>query len=102
MHTKPEHPKHQTQRAEPDTDTASYEQLQGTPDGRSTPGERNPKMPHERDESARSTGNRLNEPLPPSEREISQAHRDTERGLVDTERRGIPNDVPGGGKRRSS
>ena len=100
MHTKPEHPKHKTQRADPDTDTASYEQLQGTPAGPATPGKRNPKMPHERDESARSTGNRLNEQLPPSERKISQAHRDTERGLVDTERRGVPNDVPSGGNRR--
>jgi len=100
MHTKPEHPKHKTQRADPDTDTASYEQLQGTSAGPATPGKRNPKMPHERDESARSTGNRLNEQLPPSERKISQAHRDTERGLVDTERRGVPNDVPSGGNRR--
>jgi hypothetical protein len=102
MHTKPEHPKHKTQRAAHDNDTASYEQQQGTPAGGSAPGNRNPKMPHERDESARNTGNRLNEPLPPSEHEISQAHRDTERGLVDTEHRGIPNDVPSGGKRRSS
>ena len=99
MHTKPAHPK---QKPGPDVDTASYEQPQGAPSERSAPGQRNPKMPHERDESARNMGNRLNQPLPPSEREISQAHRDTERGLLDTERRGVPNDVPSKGKRRSS
>jgi hypothetical protein len=102
MHTKRDHPKNVTPRPDRDSDTASYEQLQGTPDERSAPGQRNPKMPHERDESARNTGNRLDQPLPPSEREISQAHRDTESGLVDTERRGVPNDVPSKGKRRGS
>ena len=102
MHTKPEHPKNETPRLEPDADTASYEQLQGTAGERSASGQRNPKMPHERDESARNMGNRLDQPLPPSEREISQAHWDTERGLVDTERRGVPNDVPSSGKRRGS
>jgi hypothetical protein len=76
------------------SDTRSFEQLQGQPDPKVAPQRRNEKMPHERDESARSTGNRLDEKLPPSERQISQAGEDIESGRVDTERRGIPNDVP--------
>ena len=53
-----------------------------------------PPMPHERDESARATGDRLREKPVPSERQISDAVRDIERGAVDTDRRGVPNDVP--------
>ena len=56
----------------------------------------NSQLPHERDESARGTGDRLREKPAPSRREISQADEDVERGLVDTERRGVPNDVPRG------
>lgn len=51
-------------------------------------------MPHERDESAAPTGSRLDEQPIPSGRKISQAREDVERGLVDTDRRGIPNDLP--------
>src|SRR4051794_13436428 len=39
------------------SDTSSYEQLHGEQDSKTTPNRRNEKMPHERDESARSTGN---------------------------------------------
>jgi hypothetical protein len=77
------------------TDTRSFEQLQGRQDPKKAPpNRRNEKMPHERDESARSTGNRLDEQVPPSERQISQAQDDVRSGQVDTDRRGIPNDVP--------
>ena len=76
------------------TDTASYEQPQGEQDPKAAANRRNEKMPHERDESARSTGNRLDQKVPPSGREISQAHDDVESGQVDTDRRGVPNDVP--------
>jgi hypothetical protein len=76
------------------TDTSSYEQLQGAQDPKTEPNRRSEKMPHERDESARSTGNRLDQKVPPSERRISQAHDDVESGKVDTDRRGTPNDVP--------
>ena len=76
------------------TDTRSFEQLQGQQDPQAEPNRRNEKMPHERDESARSTGNRLDQKVPPSERQISQAHDDVKSGQVDTDRRGIPNDVP--------
>jgi hypothetical protein len=101
MRKKPANPKQRTRQPGSDTDTASYDELQGVPDPRSKPDGRNAKMPHERDESARGMGNRLDEALPPSEREISQAHADIERGLVDTERRGIPNDLPRKARRDS-
>ena len=55
---------------------------------------KSPRMPHERDESARATGDRLREQPVPSERQITDAENDAERGLVDTDRRGVPNDVP--------
>jgi hypothetical protein len=76
-----------------DADTSSYEQGQGTPDEKVAPNRRNEKMPHERDESARSTGNRMDEQVPPSKRQISDAEKDVEAGRVDTDRRGVPSDV---------
>ena len=80
-----------------DRDTSSYEQPQqrtsGMPDA-AEPNARNPRLPHERDESARATGDRLQETPTPSGREISQAGEDVKRGLVDTDRRGIPDDLP--------
>jgi hypothetical protein len=79
-----------------DTDTRSFEQLHGQQDPKAEPNRRNEKMPHERDESARSTGNRLDEKVPPSERQISQAQDDIATGKLDTDRRGVPNDVPSG------
>jgi hypothetical protein len=80
-----------------DTDTASYEQLQGSPDAHGAPGIlRYPKQPHERDESANTGDDRLNdESRPPADAQISDAARDVESGRVDTDRRGIPSDVPG-------
>ena len=77
-----------------DTDTRSYEQLHGEQDPKTKPHRGYEKMPHERDESARSTGNRLDQKVPPSQRQISQAHDDIESGQVDTDRRGVPDDVP--------
>lgn len=82
------------ERAAPEADTTSYEQSQGAPGERVAPNRRNERMPHERDESARATGDRLKENPVPSERQISQAHDDVEEGLVDTDRRGIPSDLP--------
>jgi hypothetical protein len=77
----------------PRADTQSREKLQGSPDGGAQTRPL-PKMPHERDESARATGNRLDERLPPTARNIEQAHDDIEKGLTDTDRRGVPDDVP--------
>lgn len=81
-------------RAAPGADTTSYEQSQGAPGEAVTPNRRNERAPHERDESARATGNRLTENPVPSDRQISQAHDDVAGGLVDTDRRGVPNDLP--------
>jgi hypothetical protein len=81
-------------RAPADADTSSNEQSQGAPGPNVAPNRPNERLPHERDESARATGDRLKEKPVPSERRISQARKDVERGLVDTERRGIPNDLP--------
>ena len=78
-----------------DTDTASYEQLDGAPDPHGGSGKlRNPKQPHERDESASASEDRMAQQRPPSDERISQAAEDVEGGLTDTDRRGIPNDVP--------
>lgn len=85
---------------ESESDTASYEQLHGAQDPRYAPNKPNVKMPHERDESARSTGTRLDEPHPPSDPQIGHAHDDVEQGRVDTDRRGVPNDLPRSGRHR--
>ena len=77
----------------PDTDTSSYAQPHA-PDPGTAQNQRNDKTPHERDESARSTGNRLDQQVAPSRRQISQAHDDVESGQVDTDRRGVPDDIP--------
>jgi hypothetical protein len=77
-----------------DRDTAAEGQSVGADRG-VLPGRQAPRMPHERDESARATGDRLRETPVPSERRISGAGRDVAGGLVDTDRRGVPNDVPG-------
>ena len=73
-------------------DTATYEHAQGSgpADSRRTL----EKTPSERDESASDTGNRLDEALPPNAREIEQAHDDIEQGMQDTDRRGVPDDIP--------
>jgi hypothetical protein len=84
------------------TDTASYEHVEGAPDPSLTPERPLPKMPHERDESAHNSGDRLKEDPIPSGREISQALDDVEAGRVDTERRGIPDDVPSSKRNRES
>jgi hypothetical protein len=78
---------------ESDTDTSSYDQSQGGHDQRRPQG-RNPKMPHERDESAVSNATPDNQRRPPSKDRVEQAHKDLQRGLVDTDRRGTPDDIP--------
>jgi hypothetical protein len=94
MSEKPREPRSATDDAKSDMDTASYKQRMGGDDP-PTPRERpSPRLPHERDESAKATGDRLRENPPPSDRLISQAGEDVERGLLDTDRRGVPNDLP--------
>ena len=80
------------QRPTRDTDTSSYEQPQGTRDAPAQPERRNPRLPHEGDESARATGR--HEKPARTGADIAQAAEDVERGLVDTDRRGVPNDLP--------
>jgi hypothetical protein len=80
-----------SRRVETTSDTTAYEQLQGAQDW---PHKRDTKMPHERDESARSTGDRLDQASPVSDSQIERAHDDVEEGRVDTDRRGVPNDIP--------
>ena|SRR5688572_11186695 len=97
MRHKPQDPAHPRDPADIDADTSSIEQVQGSPEAEAPPAtRRSPRVPNERDESAEATGNRLNENPIPSDRTISQAGEDVEAGRMDTERRGIPNDVPKG------
>ena len=56
------------------------------------PKSRTARLPHERDESARGTGK--HEKPARTGGSIAQAGEDVERGLIDTERRGVPNDLP--------
>ncbi|MGZ5121916.1 MAG: hypothetical protein ACXWCY_22340 [Burkholderiales bacterium] len=91
MHTKSKHPERGSP-VDSDADTSSYGQLQGGRN-RSRRGERNPKMPHERDESARSNAPD-DQPQPASKGRVEQAHDDVNRGLIDTDRRGTPDDIP--------
>jgi hypothetical protein len=81
-------------RAPADADTSSYEQSQGAPGPNVAPNRPSERLPHERDESARATGDRLKEKPIPSDGRITQARKDVEEGLVDTDRRGVPNDLP--------
>jgi len=97
MRHKPQDPARPRDPADINADTSSIEQLQGSPDAGARPAtRRSPRVPNERDESAEATGNRLNENPIPSDRKISQAGEDVKAGRMDTERRGIPNDVPKG------
>jgi hypothetical protein len=79
------------------SDTASYEQLQGSPDVHGGAGKlRYPKLPHERDESAEACPDRLkDEARPPADGQISDAAAEVKSGRIDTDRRGTPSDVPG-------
>jgi hypothetical protein len=80
------------QRPKRDIDTSSHAQPQGAADAPAHPQRRNPRLPHERDESARATGR--HEKPARTGADIAQAGEDVERGLVDTDRRGVPNDLP--------
>lgn len=52
-----------------------------------------PLLPHERDETTRSQGTGLGNEDERSRAVIGQAAEDTEHGLKDTDRRGIPSDI---------
>ena len=59
---------------------------------KANPNVRKSRLPHESDESARGTGK--HEKPARTGSDMGRAGKDVERGLVDTERRGIPNDLP--------
>ena len=83
---------HGTRKRE-DGDTTSYAQPAGT----ATHGienNRQTRMPHERDESASSTGNRLDQDVPPSDAQMSDAVEDLKEGREDTDLRGVPDRIP--------
>jgi hypothetical protein len=80
--------------ARADTDTSSTAQPHGAVDPAAPAQRQNERLPHERDESASATGERLKENPPPSDRQITRARNDVEAGRVDTDRRGVPSDVP--------
>ena len=76
-------------------ETETFEQVWGTTNPQATE-RRSARMPHERDESAGATGSRLDQQVASSQPEIAQAQKDVESGQLDTDRRGIPDDIPGG------
>ncbi|MES2561325.1 MAG: hypothetical protein V4637_01215 [Pseudomonadota bacterium] len=75
-------------------DTGSYSQLQGAHIKRADRNRRNDKTPNERDESAQTTPSKRKEDAPQSDEQINQAYEDISKGLVDTDRHGIADDVP--------
>lgn len=76
-------------------DAVGYDQLRDAPDGIERGRGRSDRLrlPHERDEAPRPAIERDLAPYPPNE-EVKQAARDVSAGLVDTERRGTPSDLP--------
>jgi hypothetical protein len=94
MHTNSKKPKGSPPRNAADADTSSYQQPHGAPESQHAPERRNPKMPHERDESARSSEKSGDALRPQSDGRIVQAHDDVQSGQVDTDRRGTPDDLP--------
>ncbi|HWI15943.1 MAG TPA: hypothetical protein VNT02_16875 [Burkholderiales bacterium] len=75
------------------TDTLRQQPQSGTPDNNALAPLPGAKQPHERDESPESqpTGSSSSDPR---RDDIGQASEDIERGLVDTDRRGTPDDIP--------
>lgn len=78
------------------TDTSSYEQVQGADIEPAGLNRRNEKTPNERDESAQTTPSTRKEDVRISDEKITQAHEDITKGLLDTDRRGVPDDIPRG------
>jgi hypothetical protein len=79
-----------------DPGAVAHDQQRDAPDGIERgrgPSDRELRLPHERDESPRKVIDRDVAPYGPTG-VIEQAAQDVERGLVDTERRGTPSDVP--------
>lgn len=84
-----------------DPDALAHDQLRDARDGveRSGRSDKRQRLPHERDESPdkRATG----EQEMPSREVIAQAADDLERGLEDTEARGVPSNPPSAADNRA-
>lgn len=76
-------------------DTTVQEQVQGGDDRHAAPDRNPPLQPHEHDERPATEGGNVR-PV------IEQARADVDAGRVDTERRGVPSDVPAGRKSANS
>jgi hypothetical protein len=79
-----------------DADTHSVTQAWGVGKAPDVADQGAARLPHERDESATATGDRTKEDPTPSKRQITKAGEDVAAGRVDTDRRGVPDDVPKG------
>ena len=89
----PKHEKLHGTRKREHGDTTPIAQPQGA-GAQGTENSRQTRMPHERDESASTTGNRMDQDPPPSEAQISDAVDDLQAGREDTDLRGVPDDIP--------
>ena len=67
-----------------------------------TPSNGQLRQPHERDEAPDAGTDGVDDATTVTQPELPQAHRDIEAGRRDTERRGIPSDVPSSKKNRGS
>ncbi len=77
-----------------DADTQGLTQAAGEGHAPDSAGQLKARLPHERDESATATGDRTRERPTPSACQISKAGEDVKAARVDTDRRGVSNDVP--------
>ena len=81
----------------------AHDQLRDSHDGvmREGKSDKGMRQPHERDE-APDGGKKGTDPRTDIPQvEISRAHADVEKGLVDTDRRGVPSNVPSRAKNRA-
>lgn len=60
------------------------------------------RQPNERDASPDNGRSGVDNRTDVPQRELPQAHEDVERGLIDTDRRGVPSDVPDSRDNRTS
>jgi hypothetical protein len=86
----------------PPSDAIAHDQLRDARDGieRSGGSDRGQRLPHERDESPDARADGEHEPIP-DRHVVQQAADDLERGLEDTEARGIPSNPPAASDNRA-
>jgi hypothetical protein len=88
--------------AAPASDAIAHDQLRDARDGieRSGRSDKGQRLPHERDEAPDARADGEQEPIP-DRHVMEQAADDLERGLVDTEARGIPSNPPAASDNRA-